>query len=76
MLCHLQLSRTRKRRLNDTCILLLQLALAIIKALNARARRANVSAQLKALSAIIASVVIRLVSITEILRIKDPVFVS
>ncbi|TGZ32639.1 Uncharacterized protein DBV15_09083 [Temnothorax longispinosus] len=45
-----------------------------IKALNARARRANVFVQLKALSAITASVVTYLVFITEILRIKDLVF--
>lgn len=62
--------------MSDIRALLLQLAPATIKALNARLKRANVSAQLKALSAITANVVTYLVSITEILRIKDLVFVS
>lgn len=62
---------------NDTYALLLQLAPAIIKVLYVRARRVNVTAQLKVLSAITVSVVTYLVSITEILRlIKGPVSVS
>lgn len=50
------------------------LAPATIKARNAQAKRANVFARPKALLAITANVVTYLVFITEILRIKDLVF--
>lgn len=60
----------------DTCAWLLQLAPATIKARNAQAKPANVFARPKALLAITANVVTCPVFITEILRIKDLVFVS
>jgi len=73
----IQSLQMKKRHFNNACAFLLQLAPAIIKVLYVRARRVNVIAQLKVLSAITANVVTYLVSIMEILRlIKGPVSVS
>lgn len=54
----------------------LQPVFVIIKARSVPARRANVSVQRKALSGIIVNDVTYLAFITEILPIKDRVFVS